>query len=178
LPTAVVCAAFDTATDEVIETWRARADAAGLPVRRTHRPHFTLSAARIPGAELADVCALAGEVAARHGPGPLTMTRLGSFPSGALWLGPDESPPLAELQRDVQDTLARRWPPAFGAQSDPDGWVAHCTLATRVWRGRMTRFTRQALIPFPATVDALAVILVGGRGDVAHLRLLGVAPPA
>jgi 2'-5' RNA ligase len=172
LPTAVVCAAFDAATDEAIEAWRLRAETAGLPVRRTHRPHVTLSAARVPDAELADVSALAGDVASRHAAIPLTMARLGTFPSGVLWLRPDESAPLAELQRDVRDTLARRWPSAFGAQSDPDGWVPHCTLAARVSRGPMTRFAREPFAPFPATVDALAVILVGGHGDVAHFPLL------
>ncbi len=173
MPTAVVCAAFDAGTDSVVEAWRVRAETAGLPVRRTHRPHFTLSAARVSDVELVDVCSRAGAVAAQHAPVPLTMARLGTFASGVLWLGPDDSPALANLQRDVIDTLAPRWPPAFGAQSDPGGWVPHCTLATRLSRGPLTRFARRPFEPFPATVDALAVIVVGGHGDVAHLPLVG-----
>ena len=71
----------------------------------------------------------------------------------------------------MRDTTARRWPPAFGAQSDPADWVPHCTLASRARRGTVARFVRRPFSPFPATVDALAVILVGGRGDVARLPL-------
>ena len=46
--TAVVCAAFDPATDEAIYAVREVVRSAGVPLppRPPHRPHFSLAAAR------------------------------------------------------------------------------------------------------------------------------------
>jgi 2'-5' RNA ligase len=174
VPLAVVCAAFDAATDDAIEGLRAGAEAAGLRVRRAHRPHLTLSAARVTGAEVDAVTAVAGAVAARHSPAALTMTELGRFPSGVLWVGAAPSDALRDLQRDVVGTLSEAgWPPAFGSQSDPSRWIPHCTLATRVPGPMLTQQVRAPFTRFSASVDALAVILVGGHGDVARLPLGG-----
>lgn len=102
----------------------------------------------------------------------LRMTQLGSFPNGVLWLAPEPSDALSELQHDVVTTLQEAsWPPAFAQRSDPSRWAAHCTLATRVPRAALARLLHGPFPPFPATLDALAVILVGGRGDGAHLPL-------
>jgi 2'-5' RNA ligase len=169
VPTAVVCAAFDPAADAAVEGLRDRVEAAGHRVRRAHRPHFTLTAARVD--DVGAVVAGAAEVAARHAPVPLTMTGLGSFPSGVLFVAPNDSQPLSDLQRDAYETLRRHWPPAFGPQSAPGQWVPHCTLATRLPRPALRDLRREPVPPFAATVDALVVIVVGGRGDVARLPL-------
>jgi hypothetical protein len=80
------------------------------------------------------------------------------------------------LQRDVYRALKAQWPPAFGERSAPRLWVPHLTLATRVAKP-LLRDVQEAVRahyqPVRGFVDALAVILVGGRGDVAHLPLTG-----
>jgi 2'-5' RNA ligase len=171
VPTAVVSAAFDPATDAVVERLREGVEAAGHRVRRAHRPHLTLAAARVDDVET--VAALTREIAARHAPIPLTMSGLGSFPSGVLFVATEALPELQELQRDAYDTLTARWPPAFGPQSEPASWVPHVTLATRLPRPALRRLREIPLEPYPATVDALAVIVVGGQGDAAYERLRG-----
>lgn len=169
---AVVCAAFDPATDALIEMLRREIENAGQRVRRAHRPHLTLGAVRVP--DIDKIVNLADAVAERHTPIALTMAALGSFGSGVLFVAPERSDALRDLQRDAHETLVDAgWPAAFGEQSDPAGWVAHCTLATRVWRGSLPGLVQRPFRPFPATLDALAVILVGGHGDVAHLPLRG-----
>jgi 2'-5' RNA ligase len=167
--TAVVCAAFDAAADDAVEALRQQVEAAGQRARRSHRPHLTLGAAR---ASVESVTAVAAQVAARHAPIPLQMKQLGAFRDSVLWVAPAPCDALRSLQRDVHDSLlAAGWPPAFGAQSEPGRWVAHCTLASRLPHPATRRLLRAPFTPFPATVDALAVIVVGGRGDVAHLPL-------
>lgn len=171
MTTAVVCAAFDAPSDDRIERLRRLVEGEGLRVRRAHRPHLTLSGARV--ASSASVGRVVEEVARRHGPIRLAATGLGSFPSGVLYVEVAASESLDALQRDAHATLASTWPPAFGAQSEPDTWVAHCTLATRVSPPALQRLTAAGFDPFPLVVDALAVLEVGGTGDVAHLPLGG-----
>jgi 2'-5' RNA ligase len=180
--TAVVCTAFDTTTDEAVYAIREQVRAGGvdLPDRPPHRPHFSLSAARVPRAEVDAVVAVARAVAGEHAPIPVALTEVGRFGrAGALWLGPAPNRGLPALQRDVYRSLKHAgWPPAFGERSAPRLWVAHCTLATRVAKP-LLRDLQTAIAdgyqPIRGTVDALAVILVGGRGDIAHLPL--GAPP-
>jgi 2'-5' RNA ligase len=175
----VVCTAFDPATDEAVYAVRELVRAAGVPLpdRPPHRPHFSLAAARVrPGEELDRVVAVAAEIAARHGPIPLALTEVGRFGrAGALWLGPTPNAGLPALQRDTYRSLKRAgWPSAFGERSAPNLWVPHCTLATRVAKPLLRELQEAVQAqyrPIRATVDALAVILVGGRGDVAHLPL-------
>ena len=176
--TAVLCAAFDAETDERILAVRELVRAAGivLPDLPPHRPHLTMTAARVErGAEVDGVVAVAGEVAVRHAAFPLRLATVGRFGrAGALWLGPERSAPLAALQRDAATAIERAgWPDAFGERTGPDAWVPHCTLATRVPKPQL-RDVQQALHaayrPIDATVAGIAVILVGGRGDVALYR--------
>jgi 2'-5' RNA ligase len=177
--TAVVCAAFDAALDEAVYALRDVVRDAGVPLppRPPHRPHFSMSAARVPRESLEDVVAVAAEVAARHEPVPIVLTEVGRFGrAGALWLGPAPNRGLPALQRDVYRALKAQWPPAFGERSAPRLWVPHLTLATRVAKP-LLRDVQEAVRahyqPVRGFVDALAVILVGGRGDVAHLPLTG-----
>jgi 2'-5' RNA ligase len=181
VPTAVVCAAFDPGLDEAVYAIRERVRAAGipLPARPPHRPHFSFAAARVaPGDELDRVVAVAAAVATRQAPVPIALTEVGRFGrAGALWLGPAPNRELPALQRDVYRSLKHAgWPSAFGEQSAPNLWVAHCTLATRVAKPLLREVQDRiahGYEPLRGTVDALAVILVGGRGDVAHLPLAG-----
>jgi 2'-5' RNA ligase len=177
--TAVVCAAFDPATDDAILAVRDRVRALGVPLpdRPPHRPHFSLAAARVEhGAELDRLLEIAREVAARHRPVPVALSEVGRFGrASALWLGPAANRGLPDLQRDVYRSLKHAgWPPAFGERSAPRLWIAHCTLATRVAKP-LLRELQDAISatyePITGTVDALATILVGGRGDVEHARL-------
>jgi 2'-5' RNA ligase len=179
LVTAVVCAAFDPATDEEILATREVVRAAGiaLPPRPPHRPHFSLAAARVDRqTELPAVVAVAAEVAAAHAPIDVALTEVGRFGrAGVVWLGPAPVPALGALQHDVANALIRGgWPPAFGQRSDPAQWVPHCTLATRIPKPQLRDVqatVRAQYQPVRGTVDALATILVGGRGDVAHALL-------
>lgn len=177
--TAVVCAAFDPAVDGAVFALRDVVRDAGiaLPPRPPHRPHISLSAARVPKEEVDRVVAVAADVAARHEPVPVILTEVGRFGrAGALWLGPAPNRGLPALHKDVFRSLKRIWPPAWGERSAPNLWVPHLTLATRVAKP-LLRDVQQTLEqdyrPIRGTIDALAVILVGGRGDVAHLPLIG-----
>jgi 2'-5' RNA ligase len=177
--TAVVCAAFDDPTDAAVLAVRERVREAGmvLPPLPRHRPHFSLAAARVAqGAELDRLVAVAAEVAHAREPIGLVLDEVGSFSrAGVLWLGPAASTELAALQRAVAGALADAgWPAAFGERSDPSAWVPHCTLATRLPKPQLRDVlaaVRAEFQPIPARVDALATILVGGQGDVAHAPL-------
>jgi 2'-5' RNA ligase len=177
--TAVVCAAFDAALDDAVYALREVVRDAGLPLppRPPHRPHFSLSAARVPKDEIDAVVAVAAEVAARQPPVPIVLTEVGRFGrAGALWLGPAPNRGLPALHKDVYRSLKRTWPPAWGERSAPNLWVPHLTLATRVAKPLLRdvqRVVQDGYQPIRGSVDALAVILVGGRGDVAHLPLTG-----
>jgi 2'-5' RNA ligase len=177
--TAVICTAFDDATDEAVYAVREVVRSAGisLPPRPPHRPHFSLSAARVPKDEIDAVVAVAAGVAVRQPPVPIVLTEVGRFGrAGALWLGPAPNRGLPALHKDVYRSLKRTWPPAWGERSAPNLWVPHLTLATRVAKPLLRdvqRVVQDGYQPIRGSVDALAVILVGGRGDVAHLPLTG-----
>jgi 2'-5' RNA ligase len=179
LVTAVVCAAFDPATDAAVYAVRELVRAAGvdLPPRPPHRPHFSLAAARVDrGAELQRLLAVAAMASAEHAPIPVTLAHVGRFGrAGALWLGPAPNRALAGLQRDVHRALETAgWPPAFGERSAPAQWVPHCTLATRVAKPLLRELQAQVQAryqPIQGTIEALATILVGGRGDVGVVPL-------
>jgi 2'-5' RNA ligase len=176
--TAVVCAAFDEVTDEEILAVRELVRAAGvpLPLRPPHRPHLTLAAARTARERLGDVVTVAESVASRHCAVPIVLDQVGRFGrAGALWLGPTASPALIALQRDAEESLrAAGWAPAFGHRSDPDQWVPHCTLATRLAKPQLRAIQatlREEYRTIDGSISALAVILVGGRGDVSLAAL-------
>ncbi|MDT4939661.1 MAG: hypothetical protein QOG80_3332 [Pseudonocardiales bacterium] len=176
--TAVVCAAFDSATDAEVLAIRARVRALGvaLPEAPAHRPHVSLSAARLEFDDVPRLLDAVGAIAARCEPIPIRLSEVGSFArSGVLWLGPVPNRALPALQRDVYRTLKRSgWEPAFGAQTTPLRWVAHCTLATRV-PGPLLRSVRETLLDettvIVGSLVGLATILVGGRGDVGYAEL-------
>jgi len=111
-----------------------------------------------------------------HRPIAIRLTEVGRFGrAGVIWLGPAASPLLQLLQHDADTALqAAGWPRAFGDRSDPKHWVPHCTLATRVpkpFLRRVEATVRASYRPIEGHVDALATILVGGRGDVGYAAL-------
>ena len=176
--TAVVCAAFDGPTDAAILATREVVRAAGvaLPDQPPHRPHFSLAAARVERDQLPRILDVARAVAEQHRPLRIRLAEVGRFGrAGVIWLGPAPSPQLERMQRDVDAELqAAGWPRAFGERSDPRQWVAHCTLATRVPKPHLRRVqsaVKAQYRPIEARIDALATILVGGRGDVGHTPL-------
>jgi 2'-5' RNA ligase len=172
--TAVVCAAFDSATDAAVLAIRNRARELGVHVSENpaHRPHLTLAAGVTPQDGLTRLLDVVNGIAARHAAFPVRLQEIGQFARpGVLWLGPAPDRALADLQRDVYRTLKRSgWAPAF-AETQPRRWIAHCTLATRVPRP-LLRSVREALLDEVSVVHgevtALATILVGGRGDVGY----------
>jgi 2'-5' RNA ligase len=172
--TAVVCAAFDAATDAEVLAIREAVRAYGVRLAESpaHRPHLTLSAARLIDDELPRFLEVVAEIATRYDALPIRLTEVGQFArTGVLWLGPERDRALPDLQRDVYKTLKRNgWPSAF-AESAPYRWTPHCTLATRVPRP-LLRSVRESLLDEATVIDGsvvgLATILVGGRGDVSY----------
>jgi 2'-5' RNA ligase len=176
---AVVCAAFDIATDLEIFRVRDVVRSAGIamPERPPHRPHLSLSAARVESdRDLSRLLDVARAVAAGHAPVPIALSEVGRFGrAGVVWLGPAPEQRLADLQHAVYRALADEgWPPAFGERSAPQHWIAHCTLATRIPKPQLRTVeaaVRESYRPIHGAVDALATILVGGRGDVDRVGL-------
>ncbi len=183
--TAIVCAAFDAEADDAVLAVREQARVLGvrLATRPNHRPHVTLTGVRVDPDAVGRVVKVARGVAARHTPFVLRLGTVGGFGrSGALWLGPDrdaEIERLRALQAHVDAAVgAAGLPAAFAGRSAPDGWVPHCTLATRLRPPGLREAERavcERYVPISATVAALAVILVGACGDVALLPLRGGA---
>lgn len=178
LVTAVVCAAFDERTDDAVLRLRDLVRGAGvrLPATPRHRPHLTLAAVRVHPEQLTGVVDLAREIAAVTVPVDVTFDRVGTFGrAGALWLGPAPSSDLCTLQRSVHDAVSRSpWPSAFGGRTGPGSWVPHCSLATRLDRSRLERavsLVEAGFSPVTGLVTGLAVVLVGGTGDVGLVPL-------
>jgi 2'-5' RNA ligase len=167
----VVCAAFDADGDAAIAAVQDRLRAFGVrvPKQPAHRLHITLAAVQtVPD----DVAPIAAQVAASRPPFDITLDRVGTFGRGTiLWLGPSRDDALSALQRATVEALAGHRP-AFGEQNNPRQWVPHCTLARRT-RHRVVDGLRAEYEPLRVRVDALATIVVGGRGDAALAPLTG-----
>lgn len=175
--TAVVCCAFDPATDEAILAVRERVrEYVRLPDRPPHRPHFTLAAARVP--DPSEVVDLAGEIARRHAPVPVRLGEVGRFGrAGVIWLGPGRVRALTALQEDTDATLRAA---GHGNPFIERDWVPHCTLATRVPKPLLREIQETVAAgyePISGTVEALSVILVGGSGDVDLVPLGATSAP-
>ncbi len=183
LATAVVCAAFDAATDRVVLTGREVVGRTGvrLATRPRHRPHITLAAVRVHVEQIPPFLERLRPLATATAPITVTLDRVGTFGrAGALWLGPADCPELCMLQRSVHAVVeAGPWPNPFGARTDPREWVPHCSLATRldpVALERARLAVALGFVPLAAAVTGLAVVLVGGSGDVGYLPLTGPQP--
>ena len=178
--TAVVCATFDPRLDGAVRREVALLADAGLNLRTPprHPPHLTLGAARVGSANA--VAEVAAEIAARLEQAPIVLDHIGIFPSGGvLWLGPRPDPGLAGLQRACDGTLREHWRRAFGEQTNPERWVAHCTLATRLSApdlARAVQIVARRRRPLRGTITALTTIVVGGTGVHAAAPLARPSP--
>jgi 2'-5' RNA ligase len=175
--TAVACAAFDEATDAEVLAILDAARAEGVRVAQTpaHRPHITLTAARMPADELPRFADVVADLAATFDVFRIRLNEVGTFArSGVLWLGPERDRALPDLQRAVYKTLKRSGFSSAFAESAPFRWVPHVTLATRVPRP-LLRSVRESLLDEVTVIEGnvvgFATILVGGRGDVAYAPL-------
>jgi 2'-5' RNA ligase len=166
---AVVCAAFDAAGDSDIAAVRALVRSMGGRAALTpaHRPHLTLTAASVddPG----KVVRIAALIAKRHRPFRIRLDSVGAFGRGdVVWLGPRRSVGLSGLQRDAYSSLVEAgYPPAFAGQSDPRGWRPHCTIARRLTPAVLGQL-EERYEPIDVLVTGVAVVLVGGHGDVGY----------
>jgi 2'-5' RNA ligase len=171
---AVVCAAFDAAGDSEIAAVRALVRSLGgrAATSPAHRPHLTLSAASVD--DPTEITKITARVAKRHEPFRLRLTTLGTFGRGdVVWLGPSRSAALTALQRDTYSSLIDAgYPPAFAGQSHPRGWQAHCTIARRT-PVEVLRELDERYSPIDVTVTAVAIVVVGGHGDVGYTPMAG-----
>jgi 2'-5' RNA ligase len=170
--TAVICAGFDPDLDAAVLRRIAALRDAGLRVSRPrHPPHLTLAAATVGASQLDDVRALVAGAAARTAPFAVRLDQLGTFSGGVLWLGPRPSARLAALQMQVDGLLrAAGHARAFGARSDPERWIPHCTLARRL--------APQALDGAVATLTGLTGRFRPLIGRVERLLMIRLAHPA
>jgi 2'-5' RNA ligase len=159
----VLAAAFDKPSERALDIVRESLVVEDRGRRRlTGRHHLTLSAARVE--DVAEVAAVAEQVAARHRPFPLTLSQYGDF-GHVVWIGPRRTRALTRLHRDAWQSLVDAgWPPAFAGQSEPSAWVPHCTLV-RGWLAE-----RPAGDPVEVQVTELITIIVG-RGAKARAAL-------
>src|SRR5579875_1917552 len=166
---AVVCAAFDAATNARIAELRALIRSLGgkSPTTPAHRPHLTLSAANVEDPE--QIIRLTRRVARRHEPFRLRMLSVGTFGRGdVVFLAPRLSPGLRELQVDAYEALVRAGhEPAFAGQSNPREWRPHCTIARRMTPDLLAEVQAQ-FRPFNFTIEGIATIRVGGHGDLGY----------
>ena len=167
----MICAAFDSDGDAAIAAVQDRLRELGVrvPKQPAHRLHITLAAVE---AEPDDVAPVTARLARNHAPFEITLDRVGTFARGTiLWLGPSHDEALYALQRATVDAVGN-YPAAFGEQTHPRQWVPHCTLARRT-RARNADQLRSEYESVTVGVDALATIVVGGRGDAALAPLTG-----
>lgn len=130
----MICAGFDPGLTAAVLSQVASLRTAGLRVAGLrHPPHLTLSAASVPLPGLAEIRSLIAGLAERMPPFDVRLDHLGIFPGGTVWLGPQPSAELSGLQAALDAALCDAGHDrAFGVQSDPRHWVAHCTLVRRL----------------------------------------------
>ncbi|WP_432563803.1 2'-5' RNA ligase family protein [Kineococcus sp. SYSU DK003] len=162
--TYVVCAAFDPDLDaRVLALQQALRDAGVHVAPPRHRPHLTLAGSARPLDELLD--AVRQTPVAAQG---VHLDEAGEFRRGAvLWAGTDDAA-LSDWHRNVLQDVPNEFPNA-----GPGQWRAHCTLARRVPQQLRTTALDvvRAALPLTGRIEALAVVQVGGSGDLALHRL-------
>ena len=173
--TLVVCAAFDPALDGALARVRQDLRAAGVraPAAPRHRDHLTLLGAACPPAGTAAFTAAVAAAAAALPAVGVVLDEAGTFGRGAvLWAGCRQDGALRAWHADVVEALAAQGLGNAFATSAPGRWVPHCTLARRV-RAAQAVPALQGLLPVAGRVQALAVVEVGGTGDLALAPLTG-----
>jgi hypothetical protein len=129
---------FDAHTDILIRLlWEVLAkegiDAAALP---RHRPHVTVSAHEVD--DIGPLCAALPTFTRKISHFPIRFHAIGIFPeTGTVFLGPHTTQQLLSLQADLLQFLSSHCgSPAYPEHLLPVNWIPHCTLATRLGRGR------------------------------------------
>lgn len=173
----MICAGFDPDLDAAVLRKIAALRAAGVRVSLPrHPPHLTLAAATVGASQLDDVRALVAGAAAGPEPFAVRLDEPGTFPGGVLWLGPRPSAQLTALQAEVDGRLrAAGHARAFGARSDPELWVPHCTLARRLAPQALdiaVATLTDRFRPLTGRVERLLTIRLGhpGEAEVTPLR--------
>ena len=144
-----------------VREWQAKAE--GLedtPSIRAlgYAPHLTLTLHN--GRWVDNAISAIGQVPAPQGGLRLHFRRLRYFegPSLVIWLQPEDSPALRQLQRDLFAVMG-----ADGADPHytPDAWMAHCSLAMAVPANRLDqvqRFCGQDFTPFEVLFDRMECV--------------------
>ena len=174
--TLVVCAAFDAGLDAGFAALleRLRRTGTRVPAVPRHRPHLTLLGLPCPEEETGTVLAAVERVAAALPPVPVTLDVAGSFRGGAvLWAGPSRVADLAAWHGEVVARAAAHGVRNTLATARPGRWAPHCTLARRVRDVPAAVRAVEAGLPVAGRAEALAVLEVGGTGDLAHVALGG-----
>lgn len=172
----MVCAGFDPHLDAAVLRQATALREAGLRIAVSrHPPHLTLGAVTVATPDLEQVRALVAGLAQRQRPFGVRLDHFGAFPGGVLWLGPQPSAALSALQFAVDGGLQEAGHArAFGAQSDPAQWVAHCTLARRLAPnalGRAVALVAEGFRPAAGRVERLLIIRLGSGAAAEVLPL-------
>ncbi len=166
---------LDSRTNEALVSLWHRLESLGIPTlasqtHRRHVPHVTYSLFE-PDVEIE---ALLGAVATLpdHGPTPLSLQGVGTFPGGIAWLVPGPTASLATRQAAVAAAVRRA---GLGIHPDfePGTWAPHCTISTQLRLEQLPALVEacHAILPLAASATRAAVIDTGtGR----HWPLPGV----
>jgi 2'-5' RNA ligase len=120
---------FDDRTDTAVRRIWTHLAAAGFDTRLNGiAPHVTLAIASAFDESLA---APLRQFSREHPPFGITFRSIGRFPSGVLFLSPDESNDLRGAHRDFHMRFTSLAPAPNSHFYAPDRWIPHCTLAMR-----------------------------------------------
>jgi len=154
----------DQAERSLVALWQ-RLELLGVPTLATqthgrHVPHLTYSVLAPAVTETAVLEAL--ERLPRHGPTPLPLHGLGTFPGGIAWLAPAPTADLAARQAGVVAALTEAGL-AVHPHYRPGTWVPHCTISTQARLQHLTALTDtcHAVLPLAATATRAALIDTG-----------------
>ncbi len=156
---------YDEPTQQVFRTWQSALDAAGFTGTHSRDIPYHISLATFPLEKEADAVALMQRLARTHGPIPVEIPRIGTFPGNrVLFAAPEATPALIALQADCGVELVGGYP-----------WVPHSTLlidapevveraipvAEAAFRPTRGRITRLHLCAFWPAREIMAVPLQG-----------------
>lgn len=129
--------AFDTATEQAVQTLWSYLEHTGLPKPDpvNYRPHITLAVYDVENSN--EYATILAPVAAALAPFPIRLESLGIFPErGVLFLAPRMSHTLFSLHRATFQAFESmdeaKKPSPVSAWLGPDLWAPHTTLAVQL----------------------------------------------